>query len=104
MQMGGGKKGPEDAEAGGGGAGRTEAGVGRVHMAHADHAKEEEADAAELVVAEWARKGVLGQGTKEIQELIKQLNEVKDAVAWNPRRLKSASCQYVCQYACEKVL
>ena len=27
---------------------------------------------------------VLGQGTKEIRELTKQFNEVKDAVAWRP--------------------
>ena len=55
-------------------------------MSYADHAREEKANAVELLVAEWARKGVrlLGQGTKGIGELIKQFNEVKDAVAWKP--------------------
>ena len=80
--MGGGKKGPEDAGLGGNGAERTEAGIGGVHMAYADHAREEEADAVGLLVAEWKKNGVLGQGTKENRELIKQFNVVKDAVAW----------------------
>ena len=33
-------------------------------MAYADHAGEEEADAVDLLVAEWKKNGVLGQGTK----------------------------------------
>ena len=35
-------------------------------MAYADRAREEEADAVGLLVAEWTKNGVLGQGTKEV--------------------------------------
>ena len=84
----GGKKGPEDAGLGGKGAERTEAGIGGVHMAYADHVREGEADAVDLLVGEWTKNGVLGQGTKEIRELIKQFNEVTDAVAWRPAASK----------------
>ena len=53
-------------------------------MAYVGHAREEEADTVELLVAEWTKNGVLGQGTKEVRELIKQFTVVKDAVAWRP--------------------
>ena len=76
--MGGGKQGAEDAGAGPGGgnpAGLTKTGIGGVHMAFADNARTDEADAVELLVAEWEKSRVLGQGTKEVRDLIRQFNE-----------------------------
>ena len=86
MGPGGGKKGPEDAGLGGEGAARTGSGIGGTgaRMAYADHAMEEEADAVEMLVSEWTKNGVLGQGTKEARGPIKHFNVVKDAVAWRP--------------------
>ena len=57
--MGGGKKDAEGAGAGGGSAGLTKTGIGGVHMAFADNARADEADAVELLVAEWEKNGVL---------------------------------------------
>ena len=50
-----------------------------------------------MLVAEWEKngRGVLGQGTKdpEVREMIKQSNEVEDAVAWRPVASKAPAAK-----------
>ena len=78
----------EDAETGGGGAGSSRGGVDGERVAFVDNVRTDETDAVKLLVAEWSKHGVLGQGTKAVRELINQFNAVKAAVAWTPAASK----------------